>query len=112
MKKRCLPYMALWLVFIAIMLAFSGCTRHKTADMLNSRLNAMTFEEAIQRFGPPSNCAEAGATKVCTWVYGSGGAMYATVGQMTIGFPPDVPTARLTFTNGILTYWYLTGNWQ
>ena len=52
-------------LLVAIFLCFSGCaTAHKTQDMLNSRMNQMSYEEALQRFGPPSQCAESGATRV------------------------------------------------
>lgn len=118
---------------VAIFLCLSGCATmqtHETQDMLNSRMNEMTYEEALQRFGVPSQCAEAGATKVCTWIYGEGGSVtYTPPAPMhtnnpyaldfssltpttSVTVPIQRPTARLTFTNDVLTYWQLTGNWK
>jgi len=85
---------------------------HKTQDMLNSRLGKMTYEEALQRFGPPTQCAEAGSTKVCKWVYGPGGTVIMPVGEMLMAIPTHAPTAQLTFISGVLTYWKLTGKWE
>ena len=72
----------------------------------------MNYEEAIQRFGPPTQCAEAGITKTCTWIYGQGGTAIVPVGGMVYAMPTQAPTARLTFTNDILKYWQLTGRWE
>ena len=59
-----------------------GCATSKTANMLNSRMGLMNYEEAIQRFGPPTQCAEEERTKTCVWIYGSGGMVYAPMGGM------------------------------
>ena len=72
----------------------------------------MNYEEALQRFGPPTQCAEAGNTKTCTWIYGSGGAIYTPLGSGFMAIPTPAPSARLTFTNGVLSYWQLTGKWE
>jgi len=80
--------------------------------MLNSRMGDMTYEEAIQRFGPPTQCAEAGVTLVCTWVYESNGTVFMPIGQNVYALPARAPSARLTFTNGVMTYWQLNGNWE
>lgn len=89
-----------------------GCATTQTQDMLNSRLGLMTYEEALQRFGPPIQCAEAGATKTCVWVYGSGGTVFAPIGQIVVAIPKKAPTARLTFNKGVLSNWQLSGNWK
>ena len=89
-----------------------GCATAETQGMLNSRMGQMTYEEALQRFGAPSQCADAGATKTCTWIYGSGGAVYVPVGNVVAAVPTQAPTARLTFTNDRLSYWQLWGNWR
>ena len=89
-----------------------GCATTQTQDMLDSRLGLMTYEEALQRFGPPTQCAEASSTKTCVWVYGSGGTVFAPVGQNVVAIPTQAPTARLTFTNGLLSNWQLTGRWR
>lgn len=96
-----------------ITLIATGCATHETEDMLNSRLGHMNYEESIQRFGPPTQCAVAGVTKTCTWVYDAGGGgMLMPLGRNVVAIPARNPTARLTFTNGILSYWQLTGNWE
>ena len=89
-----------------------GCATTQTQDMLNSRLGLMTYEEALQRFGPPTQCAEAGSTKTCVWVYGSGGTVFAPIGKNVVAIPTQAPTARLTFNNGVLSNWQLNGNWK
>ena len=75
-------------------------------------MGKMSYEESLQRFGAPTNCADAGSTKVCTWVYGSGGMVMYPIGNTYIAQPTYAPTARLTFKNDILIYWQLTGRWQ
>jgi uncharacterized protein YceK len=122
-------------LIIAIFLCLSGCglfraATHETQDMLNSRMNKMSYEEALQRFGPPAQCAESGSTQVCVWIYGEGGTVTimpqvpaqrsnpysvdfgAIVPNMAMTLPVQRPTARLTFTNGVLTWWQLFGNWR
>ena len=62
-------------------------TQSKTQQMLNSRVALMNYEEALQRFGPPTQCAEAGNTKTCTWIYGSGGtSILCPLGEMFLHF--------------------------
>ena len=100
------------LFYLLQLLVILGCATDKTQQMLNSRMHLMNYEEALQRFGPPSQCADAGSTKVCTWVYGSGGAVYMPLGRNLVALPTHAPSARLTFTNDRLTYWQLTGNWE
>jgi len=75
-------------------------------------MGVMTYEEALQKFGPPTQCAEAGATKTCNWVYGSGGTVVAPIGQAMLAIPTPPPSARLTFVNGVLSNWQLTGRWK
>jgi hypothetical protein len=103
-------------IFIVILVVsvacISACATNKTQQMLNSRMQLMNYEEALQRFGPPTQCAEAGSTKTCTWIYGSGGTVFMPVGRNVFALPTDAPSARLTFTNNVLTYWQLTGNWE
>jgi hypothetical protein len=99
-------------LFVMIFLCLSGCATTKTQDMLNSRMHKMNYEEALQRFGPPSQCAEAGSTKVCIWIYGEGGTVIMPVGKMLMTVPVERPSARLTFINDVLTYWQLSGNWE
>lgn len=99
-------------VFFLIFLITSCATGRQTGKMLNDRLGRMTFEEALQRFGPPSNCAEAGATRTCIWVYGRGGTIFVPAGNLMVAAPIGPPTARLTFTNNRLSNWRLTGKWE
>ena len=72
-------------------------TQSKTQQMLNSRVGLMNYEEALQRFGPPTQCAEAGNTKTCTWIYGSGGTVFMPVGGNVFALPTQVrlPGSRL-----------------
>lgn len=87
---------SIFYLFVAIFLCLSGCaTTQKTQDMLNSRMNRMSYEEALQRFGPPSQCAESGQTKVCTWIYGEGGTVIMPVGNMAMAVPVQRPSVRL-----------------
>lgn len=73
----------------------------------------MNYEEALERFGPPSRCAESGSTKVCTWIYGEGGGtLYMPMGNSVVALPAQRPSVRLTFKNDVLTYWQLNGNWE
>ena len=106
MKKTKVCLVVLFVLFL------SSCATCKTCEMLNSRLGQMTYEEALQRFGPPAQCAESGETKTCTWVHGTGGAVFMPMGYSVFAVPIEPPSARLTFTNGVLSYWYLTGNWK
>jgi hypothetical protein len=97
---------------VAITVMITGCATSKTVDMLNSRMGLVNYEEAIQRFGPPTQCAEERKTKTCTWVYGSGGMVFAPIAGNVSAIPIEAPSARLTFSNGILSYWELRGNWE
>jgi hypothetical protein len=117
-------------VVIAILLCLSGCaTTHETQNFLNSRMNKMSYEESLQRFGPPARCAESGATRVCTWIYREGGTVtimpppvqnyspyaldFSPLGPNTaMTLPVERRTVRLTFTNGVLSWWKLSGNWK
>jgi hypothetical protein len=80
--------------------------------MLNARMGYMTYEEAIFRFGPPTQCADAGSTKTCTWVADQGATVIAPVGGMLLAIPQEPTTARLTFKDGKLVNWQLTGEWE
>ena len=103
----------LLIVILAILVvSILACAANKTQQMLNSRMGYMNYEEALQRFGPPTQCAEAGSTKTCTWIYGSGGTVFMPVGRNVFALPTNAPSARLTFTNNVLSYWQLTGNWK
>ena len=97
-------------LILAILVSFVlvSCATNKTQKMLNSRMGLMTYEESLQRFGPPSQCAEAGSTITCTWIYGSGGTVFMPIGSNVFALPTSAPSARLTFTNGVLTYWQYT----
>ena len=99
-------------VILFLSLVTVGCATRQTQDMLNSRLGLMTYEESLQRFGPPTQCAESGATKTCVWVYGSGGTVFAPIGQNVVAIPTQAPTARLTFINEVLSSWQLKGRWK
>ncbi|MEW6186531.1 MAG: hypothetical protein AB1585_12425 [Thermodesulfobacteriota bacterium] len=105
-------YRAIKCFFIILLLfVFSACAS-KTVDLLNSRIGQMNFEEAIQRFGPPTRCAEEGATKACIWVYGTVSYLYAPVGRHFVPIPTEPPSVRLTFVNGVLASWELRGGWE
>jgi hypothetical protein len=99
-------------LLVAIFLCLSGCATTETQDMLNSRMYKMSYEEALQKFGPPSQCAESGSTRVCSWNYGGGGAVIMPVGNMAMAVPVRGPSARLTFTDDVLTNWQLSGKWK
>lgn len=92
-----------------------------TAQKLDAQLGIMTFEVALQWFGPPANCAEAGATKTCIWADGPDGVVSSTFGsrygynlygQTTSARVQEGPRAQLAFTNDRLVNWKLTGRWQ
>ncbi len=100
------------LIILFLGLAIVGCATTETQDMLKSRTGLMTYEEALQRFGPPTQCAEAGMTKTCSWVYGSGGTVYAPIGPNVFAIPTPPRSARLTFIDGVLSNWQLTGRWK
>lgn len=112
MKPRKMHRFLILLMVSIMTFLIWGCAASITANMLNSRMGLMNYEEAIQRFGPPTNCAEAGNTKTCTWIYGSGGTVFVPVGQNVLAVPTDAPSASLWFTNDKLTYWKLNGNWE
>lgn len=95
-----------------ICLVMTGCVIGKTAQLLDSRLGQMSYEEALQRFGPPAQCAEAGSTRACLWSSGGGGTLIAPVGKMLVALPRHPNTAKLVFTNDRLTHWELQGNWE
>ena len=100
------------LIFLLVAVGVMGCATNETAKMLDSRLGQMNYEEAIQRFGPPTQCAEQGQTKTCTWAYGQGGMVFAPVGNNVVAIPTQAPSARLTFVNDVLSYWQLNGRWK
>jgi hypothetical protein len=95
-------------LLVVIYLCFGCCsTSNPLHDTLNSRLSKMTYGEAIQRFGPPSRCAEAGEILVCDWIEEGRGAVMMPVGGMTAAIPMRGSCTRLTFTNGVLTAWQI-----
>lgn len=119
------------ILFVLILMFLGyGCATHKTADYLNSQIGRMTYEESLQQQGPPTRCAEEGRTKTCLWVRDSGGTRYEpmfTPGRIIPGFmgPELTPgevyyypiktgpiTVRITFIDGVLSSWRLTGNWE
>lgn len=108
MMKKSIHYL-LGVIFLCL----GGCVAtHKTQDMLTLRMNKMSYEEALQRFGPPSQCAESGSTRVCTWIQGKGDTAFLPLGGMVVAVPKQGPSVRLTFTNDVLTNWQLLGNWE
>jgi len=80
-----------------------------TREMLQSRQGKMNFEEALQVFGPRTNCAEAGQTKTCTWIYGPGGTLYVAAGNTLASIPQSAPRIQLAFTRDLLVNWWVTG---
>lgn len=101
------------LTFLLVLLLFiSGCAANKTQNMLNSRMGKMNYEEAIERFGPPTRCAEAGITKSCSWIYGSDGSVIMPIGRTMVAAPSQESSIRLNFKNNLLSYWELNGNWE
>lgn len=84
----------------------------KTSQMLNDRLGKMTWEEALQRFGPPTQVAESGNTKTAVWASGGGGTVFMPLAGTMVAAPVPQNTARLTFTSGRLSNWQLTGRWE
>ncbi len=99
------------LLGLFLVLCLTACAS-KTNDLLKSRVGQMNFEEAIQRFGPPTQCAEAGVTKACLWVYGQGGVSYVPLGRSFIPVSIEPPTLRLIFINGILSTYEMKGDWD
>lgn len=99
------------LLGLLLILSLTACAS-KTAELLKSRVGQMNFEEAIQRFGPPTQCAEAGVTKACLWVYGPGGVTYVPMGRSFIPVPMEPPTLRLIFINGTLSTYEVRGDWE
>lgn len=104
-------YLGKCLLWLFLLLCLSACAS-KTTDLLKSRVGQMNFEEAIQRFGPPTQCAEAGVTKACLWVYDPGGVSYVPMGRSFIPVPIEPPTLRLIFINGILSTYEVRGGWD
>jgi hypothetical protein len=87
--------------------------RSNTAAVLDSRVGQMTYEEAVQNFGPPTECTDQGKTKKCTWINWPGQLRYQqNTGVVQMGVATDPPVAMLTFTKGVLTEWTLSGNWK
>jgi hypothetical protein len=83
-----------------------------TADLLRRGEGSMTFEDSIQMFGPPSNCADAGQTKACRWSYDSGGMVMSTFGNVAVAQPIGGRNAQLTFISDKLKAWQLQGDWK
>jgi len=87
--------------------------KSNTAVMLDSRVGQMTYEEAVQNFGPPTECTDLGKTKKCTWINWPGQFRYQqSTGVVQTGVAGDPPVAMLTFTKGVLTEWTLSGKWK
>ena len=99
-------------VFMVGVLLLVAC-RSNTARMLDSRVGQMTYEEAVQNFGPPTECTDLGKTKKCTWINWPGQLRYQqNTGVVQMGVTGDPPVAMLTFTKGVLTEWTLSGKWK
>ena len=92
------------LAVLGLILALVGCAS-KTQTMLNNRINHMSYEEAIQRFGPPTQCADAGATRVCRWMDGGGGSVQIPLYGNVWNMPIRGHDLQLTFVNDRLTHW-------
>ena len=103
-------------MFIAISLFLTGCATgpSRAVRTLNSWVGNMNYEGAIQKLDPPSKCADAGSTKVCTWIYkGSGVTAYIPVGDMVIAGPIDNGrSVTITFSNDKVVDWHLSGEWD
>jgi hypothetical protein len=102
-------------ILIAISLFLTGCATgpSKASKDLNLWLGNMNYEGAIQRLGPPSKCADAGSTKVCTWIYGEQGVTaYMPVGDMVMAVPIDRRSVTINFSNDKVVKWNLIGDWE
>lgn len=57
----------------AILVVMLGCTagnahkRQQVHNFLNSQIGVMTYDDAIQRYGPPFKCANGRGVMVCLW---------------------------------------------
>ena len=96
-------------LIIAIWFYLIGCASgpNPLHQMLDSRMNSMTYGEAIQRFGPPTQCANAETIMVCDWVEQGRGSVTMPIGGMMANVPMRSSCMRLTFTNGVMTYWQI-----
>lgn len=95
-----------------------------TAEKLDSQLGIMNFETALQWFGPPANCAEAGSTKTCIWSAGPDGVVSSIhgasyddaygggYGGRVVTQAREGPKAQLAFKDDKLVNWRLTGRWR
>lgn len=114
-------------------LVLAGCaTGRQTRAMLDERRGRMTYDEAVQRYGPPIRCEAEGSlpmlsggdtnapgtpgavrsAKTCTWVYGTGGSFYPPFGDAATMPRLQPPAMELTFTDGVLSDSRLWGSWR
>ncbi len=94
----------------AIMLG--SCATSKTAAMLDSRLGVMTYNDAVEQFGQPMECTDGENTRRCTWIRWRGRRFKPDSGVVQMTVAADPPVALLTFTDGVLTDWHLSGKWH
>ncbi|MDH4099187.1 MAG: hypothetical protein OEV28_01270 [Nitrospirota bacterium] len=83
---------------LLIFLLFTSSCASQAATVLKNRRGMMTYEESVQRFGPPTKCDDAESTTRCWWI------------KEASTFSPK-KTMRLTFEKGVLASWENTGGW-
>jgi hypothetical protein len=83
-----------------------------TEQILQRESGTMNFEQALQMFGPPTRCSDAGQTKACVWDYGNGGTSFVPIGNAMMAMPQQGSVAELTFIGDKLSIWRLRGPWK
>lgn len=115
--RRSLRYIFLSMMFFLLL----GCATPtppyapKTQALLNSYMGRLTYEQALQSYGPPTQCSESGNVKSCVWVYGSPGSVQIPMtdlgGTTVLTAPINPPSMMLSFTNNVLSNWRISGKW-
>jgi hypothetical protein len=80
--------------------------------MLNAHVGKMTYSEAVQHFGQPMSCTDSSTGLQCTWIRWQGSRHQSDTSvfpTITSHYPP---VALLTFKDGVLSDWELSGNWK
>ena len=102
-----------FLIGTITILSMSACATGRTERFLDSQLGKMTYNEALQCFGKPTECRKDGDTTRCNWVYWQcGGKFFRSGGAMRKTYRAEPPVATLTFEKKTLAEWRLEGTWK
>jgi hypothetical protein len=72
----------------------------------------LTIEQAFTHLGPPARCGDAGQVRTCLWVRGSATNVAVPLGGYWVNQTIPPRTMTLTFLNGVLSNYRLTGDWE